>query len=173
MEKHKTCSFFGHRKINLTDDLRQKVSEAIENLIIKYNIQIFLFGSKSEFNDLCHFIVSELKDRYPNIKRICYTCKSEGCTLEIEREKLENLYSRFLKREIHLLGFEEEFEHKTKYEAGRASYIARNQAMIKDSDFCVFYLDKNYVSPSKTNSGTKIAYEYALRKNKRIINLFK
>ena len=88
MEKHKTCSFFGHRKINLTDNLRQKVSEAIENLIIKYNIQIFLFGSKSEFNNLCHFIVSELKDKYPNIKRICYTCKSESCTLEKERQEL-------------------------------------------------------------------------------------
>lgn len=172
MEKHKTCSFFGHRKINLTNDLRQKVSEAIENLIIKYNIQIFLFGSKSEFNDLCHFIVSELKDRYPNIKRICYTCKSESCTLEKERQELEKVYSRYINQEFHLLGFEEEFEHKTKYNAGRASYIERNQAMIDDSEYCLFYYNEKYVPPTKTNSGTKIAYEYARRKNKKITNLF-
>ena len=173
MEKHKTCSFFGHRKIELTNSLKEKVKDCIENLIIKSNVQTFLFGSKSNFNDLCHSVVSELKNKYPNIKRICYTCKSEGCTLESERQEREKIYSRLLIQEIHLLGFEEEFEHKTKYEAGRASYIKRNQAMIEDSDVCVFYYDKNYVPSTKTNSGTKIAYEYAVRKKKNVINLFK
>ena len=72
-----------------------------------------------------------------------------------------------------MLGFEEEFEHKTKYEAGRASYVERNQAMINDSDYCVFYYDKNYFPLTRTKSGTKLAYEYAVRKNKKVINLFK
>ena len=71
-----------------------------------------------------------------------------------------------------MLGFEKEVEHKTKFQAGKASYIERNQAMIIDSDFCVFYYDKNYVPLTKTNSGTKIAYEYAKKKMKRTINLF-
>ncbi len=173
MQKHKTCSFFGHRKIELTNSLKQRVKDCIEDLIINYNVQTFLFGSKSDFNDLCHFVVSELKEKYPNIKRICYTCKSEGCTLESERQELEKIYSWYLNQEIHLLGFEEEFEHKTKYTAGRASYIERNQAMITDSDYCVFYYNKNYIPPTKTNSGTKIAYEYATKNNKNVINLFK
>ncbi len=63
-------------------------------------------------------------------------------------------------------------KHKTKYDAGRASYVERNQAMINDSDFCIFYYNKNYIPKTKTKSGTKIAYEYALRKKKNIINLF-
>ena len=173
MEKHKTCSFFGHRKIDANNNLKQKLKDCIEDLIVKCNTQTFLFGSKSNFNDLCHSIVSELKEKYPNIKRICYTCKSESCTLESERQKCEKIYSSVLKREVHLLGFEEEFEHKTKYVAGRASYIERNQAMINDSEFCIFYYNENYVPLAKTNSGTFLAYEYALRKKKNVINLFK
>ncbi len=173
MEKHKTCSFFGHRNIDINNKLKQKVKKCIKNLIINSNVQTFLFGSKSNFNDLCHLLVSELKEEYPNIKRICYTCKSEGCTLEVERKKREKSYSNFFNQEVQLLGFEEEFEHKTKHKAGKASYIERNQAMIEDSDFCVFYYNENYVPPIKTNSGTKIAYNYALRKNKKVINIFK
>lgn len=172
MEKHKVCSFFGHRKIDVTDDLKQRLKDCIENLIIKCNIDTFLFGSKSNFNELCHFVVSELKEKYSNIKRVCYTCKSEGCILESERQKLEKLYSIILNQEVHLFGFEEEFAHKTKYKAGRASYIERNKAMINDSDFCIFYYNGNYVPPTKTNSGTKLAYEYALQKKKKVINLF-
>lgn len=166
------CSFFGHRKIELTDNLKQKVKDCVNHLIINYNVQTFLFGSRSNFNDFCHSIVTELKQKYPNVKRIFYTCKSEGCVLESEKQERENIYSKLLKQEIHLLGFEEEFEHETKYVAGKASYIERNQAMINDSNFCVFYYNKNYVPPTKTNSSTKKAYEYATKKKKRIINLY-
>ena len=30
MQKHKICSFFGHRKIDITEELKQKVKELIE-----------------------------------------------------------------------------------------------------------------------------------------------
>lgn len=173
MEKHKTCSFFGHRTLDTHSNLKQRIKDCVVDLITNSNVEIFLFGSKSSFNDLCHSVVSEVKEKYPNIKRVYYTCKSETCTLEKERQKLEKIYSKILNQEIHLLGFEEEFEHKTKYTAGRASYVERNQAMINDSDFCVFFYNKNYVPTTKTNSGTKIAYEYAIKKKKNVINLFK
>ena len=173
MEQHKVCSFFGHRDIDVNDNLKQCTKDCIENLIINHDVYTFLFGSKSKFNDLCHLIISELKEKYPNIKRIFYTCKSESCTLEIERKEKEKIYSQLLNKNIYLLGFEEEFEHKTKYQAGKASYVERNMAMINDRDFCVFYYNKNYVPLTKTNSGTKTAYEYALRKNKNVFNVFK
>jgi hypothetical protein len=59
--------------------------------------------------------------------------------------------------------------------AGRASYVERNQEMINKSDFCVVYYDENYAPPRRKNSrrdmtdyqprsGTKIAYDYAVRK---------
>lgn len=168
----KTCSFFGHREIEKTERLEFLLRFAITNLVVNENVETFLFGSKSEFNTLCHGIVTELKEKFPNIKRVCYTCKSEACTLESEREANEKIYSNLLNREIHLLGFEEEFEHRTKYVVGKASYIKRNQAMIDDSDFCLFYYNRDYVPNTKTNSGTKIAYKYAMKKEKKVVNLF-
>lgn len=54
--------------------------------------------------------------------------------------------------------------------------------MIDDSDFCVFYYEENYKPPMRKyskrnlsyyqpNSGTKVAYEYANKKKKRVINI--
>jgi len=180
----KTCSFIGHRKIELTDKLKQKLKVVIEDLIVNQNVLTFLFGSRSEFNTLCHNIVTELKEKYPNIKRIAYTCRSETCVLESEREKWQELYSLIQRQEEQLLGYEEEFEHKTKYTSGRASYVERNYAMIETSDYCIFYYDENYepemrkyskhsIGYFQPKSGTALAYTYAKQKKKHIINVFK
>ena len=69
IDKEKTCCFFGHRKIDETEELKNKLSEIIENLIVNENVDTFLFGSKSQFDDLCHKIVTELKEKYPHIRR--------------------------------------------------------------------------------------------------------
>ena len=52
------------------------------------------------------------------------------------------------------------------------SLYERNFEMINKATFCIFYYDENYILP-KSNSGTKIAYEYAIKKKKQIINLCK
>lgn len=182
--EHLICCFLGHRKIVITEELKHELVEIIEDLIVNHNVRTFLFGSRSDFDYLCHFVVSELKEKFPDIKRIAYTCKSESCVLENEREKWEEIYSRYQNKEVHLLGVEEEFEHKTKYTAGKASYVERNQAMINDSDYCIFYYDENYLPSSRKRSnrdigyyqpksGTRLAYDYAKQKKKIIINVFK
>lgn len=76
------CCFIGHRKIDLTKQLEEKTKKVIEDLIVNKNVATFLFGSKSEFDSLCHRLVSNLKEKYPHIKRIAYTCRSESCILE-------------------------------------------------------------------------------------------
>ncbi len=182
MEKHNSCAFFGHRNVEITEELKQKVRKTIKSLIVNYNVREFLFGSRSNFDYLCHLIVTELKEKYPNIKRISYTCRNEGCILENEREKWEKIYSYFQKQEVHLLGVEEEFEHKTKYRSGKARYVERNQAMIDNSDYCVFYYDKNYQPKMRKyskkslgyyqpKSGTALAFAYAKQKKKILINI--
>lgn len=55
---------------------------------------------------------------------------------------------------------------------GRASFVKRNQKMIDNSDCCLFYYDKNYQVGTNKKSGTKIAFDYATKKNKKIINVF-
>lgn len=178
---YKSCSFFGHRDTKVSDELKQCTKNIIEDLIINHGVNDFLFGSRSNFDYLCHLIVTELKEKYSNIKRIAYTCKSECCILESERDYWENVYSFHRKKDVTFLGVEEEVEHKTKYIAGKASYVERNQAMINDSDYCLFYYDENY-KPERRNysrsigfyqpkSGTALAYIYANQKHKIIINI--
>lgn len=178
---NKACCFIGHRKINKTDKLALKLRKLIEYLIVNQNVKIFLFGSKSDFNDLCYSVVTDIKVKYLNIKRICYTCKSEVCTLEKQRKYWEKIYSNFFKQDVCLQSFDEEFEYKNKYVSGKASYIERNYAMIDGSDYCIFYYDKFYQPETRLNSvthkkyqpksGTKFAYEYAQRKKKTIFNV--
>ena len=179
----KTCSFFGHRNTTITEELKYKVKVIVEDLIINQNVKIFLFGSRSNFDYLCHLVITELKEKYNFIKRIAYTCKSETCILESEREKWEEIYSKLQKKKVTLPGFEEEFEHKTKYTSGRASYVERNQAMINDSDYYIFCYDESYqpemrkyskrsIGYYQPKSGTALAYAYAKQKKKIIFNIF-
>ena len=46
-ERNYTCSFFGHRKTEKNEKLKEKVRETVENLIAEENVFCFLFGSKS------------------------------------------------------------------------------------------------------------------------------
>lgn len=179
----KTCSFFGHRNTKLNDEQLEKLENYIVDLIVNHNVNTFLFGSRSNFDFVCHKIVTELKAQFPHIIRKCYTCRSETCILESERAYWEEIYSRFYKEKTTLLGIEEEVEYKTKYTSGKASYVERNQAMIDDSDYCVFYYDENYNPPIRKyskrsicyyqpKSGTALAYTYAKQKKKIVFNIF-
>ena len=76
----KACSFFGHRDTPQTEELKQKVRETVEQLIVEEKVDAFLFGSRSKFDELCHMVVTELKEKYPYIQRTAYLCKHEsGC----------------------------------------------------------------------------------------------
>lgn len=173
------CAFIGHRKINITNVLKIALKNLIEELIINKNVTTFLFGTKSQFNNLCYEIVTELKDKYKNIKRIVYSCKNECCLLETDKEK----YNSFLHSIISInkcYYFDEEISPHELFKAGKASYIERNKIMIDNSNYCIFYFDYNYVlnnvpysnfENKRKNSGTKLAYEYAIKKNKVVYNL--
>ena len=65
-----SCCFFGHRKINETSEFVERLAKTIELLITDRDVNTFYFGSKSEFDDLYHKIVTDLKEKYPHIKRI-------------------------------------------------------------------------------------------------------
>ena len=161
MDTHKACCFIGHRDIETTDELVSSIRHILEMLIEDEGVRTFAFGSRSDFNSLCHDIVTDLQKEYNGLERVFLTCRSEACTLESERE----------------------IEHKTKYTSGRAAYVERNQALIDMSDFCIFYYDKDYLPPMRRadkrawstyqpKSGTALAYKYAQQKKKHIINVF-
>lgn len=168
----KKCTFIGHRKIEKTDELIKRISEVIENLIVNENVDTFYFGSKSQFDDLCYVIVSELKEKYTHIKRIYVRAEFEYIDGEGSRPYREGLMERY----------EDTYYPEHMSNAGKAAYVERNQEMIKKSDVCIFYYKEDYQPPRRRNgkrdlfdyqprSGTRIAYEFAEQRKKMIINV--
>lgn len=149
-----TCCFIGHREINVTDELKEKLHVVIERLIIEESIDTFLFGSKSHFDNLCYDIVTEIKKKYPHIKRIF---------VRAEYPYIDESYEAYL-----LESYEDTYFPKSVLGAGKASYVKRNCEMIDNSRFCIIYYKEDY-TPKGRKSGTKIALAYAVRKKKNII----
>ena len=150
--KENTCCFFGHRKINETEELKAKLYKTIENLIVNDNVDTFLFGSKSRFNDLCLEVVSQIKEKYPHIKRIY---------VRAEFPVISDNYKAYL-----LESYEDTYYPEKLIDAGKAVYVERNIEMINRSLFCIVYYDESN-TPTTRKSGTKIALDYAIKCKKK------
>lgn len=70
-------TFIGHRKLQNNCDFRIQLKEIILALIDHRNADMFLFGSRSDFDDLCLEIVTEIKKERPFIQRIYVRAKSQ------------------------------------------------------------------------------------------------
>ncbi len=167
-EKNKTCCFFGHRKLQITAELKNNLRKIVEELIADNGIDTFLFGSKSQFNDVAYVIVSELKEIYPFVRRIY---------VRAEYPIIDDSYMSYL-----LEGYEDTYYPENILGAGRAAYVERNREMIKKSVCCICYYDENYAPARRKNSkkdlsdyqpksGTRIAYDYAVKRCGKVINI--
>lgn len=168
-DKEKTCCFFGHRKIDETEELKNNLYEIIENLIVDEKVDTFLFGSKSEFDRLCLKTITEMREKHSHIKRIY---------VRSAFQHIPDWYKDSLMESYEDTYYPEQIEN-----SGRASYVERNQEMINQSKYCIVYYDENYLPPRRRNSkrdlfdyqpksGTAVAYDYAVKKKKEIINVY-
>ncbi len=164
----KACSFFGHRDTEQTEELKQKVRETVERLIVEEDVDTFLFGSRSKFDELCHMVVTELKEKYPHIQRIAYLCKHETACSVGAGMGLKQRIKKLTGRDVYVPEYEDIRKSDRVNSAGRASYVERNQLIIDDSNIVVLYLIEN----KNKQSGAKIASEYAQKKRKEIFNIF-
>lgn len=153
----KKCCIIGHRNFVNNSVLELKIKDLIVYLIECEKVTEFLFGSKSSFNDFCYEIVSNLMDKYPYVKRIY---------VRAEYPIISNDYYNYLKTI-----YEESYFFDKKLQTNKFSHIRRNKYIIDKSDICLFYYDKRYIPDTKTRSGTRIAYEYAVTKGKIIYNV--
>lgn len=158
------CCFFGHQKLVITDTLKNTLKMNIEQLITEKQVDSFLFGCNSDFDNLCYQVVTELKGIHSNIKRIYI------------RAKFPDISDSYL---TYLLQYYEDTYYPPRLiHAGRAVYVERNYELIDKSSHCIIYYNENYVPQCRKNtiqnrkSGTKIAYEYAKKRNIQIINVF-
>lgn len=160
IEKSSCCCFLGHRNVKETDALWQILHCHIERLITEKAVSTFLFGSKSQFDEICYRVVTSLKEKYPHIQRVY---------VRAEFPNIGEEYKAYL-----LQGYEDTYFPKSVHGAGRVAYIKRNVEMIDRCAFCVFYYDVRYTPLKKSctsqNSGTKTAYLYAERKGRSIFN---
>ena len=156
MPTKNTCCFFGHRRINETEELKSKLYELIEKLIVEKQVDTFLFGSKSRFNSLCLEIVTQLKEKYPHIKRIYVRAEYPDINAQYTNYLLESYEDTYYPE--HITG------------SGRAVYVERNYEMINKSYYCIVYYDEHN-APTTYKSGTKIALDYAIKRCKMIIRV--
>ena len=154
--KNHTCCFLGHRKIIQTAELVEKLKRTVEMLILERGVSTFLFGSRSEFDKICLDVVTELKEKDPHIKRVY---------VRAEYPEIDDSYLQFLLRQYEDTYFPERLKN-----AGASVYVERNREMIDKSSVCVVFFDKNTF---REKSGTKLAYEYAMKKKKEIFNMAK
>ncbi len=154
--KGNTCCFFGHKTINENENLRARLIEVIEKLIVEKHVDTFLFGSKSRFNSLCLEVITEIKEKYPHIKRIY---------VRAEYPYISERYKNYL-----LENYEDTYYPEKIMNSGRAAYVERNYEMIDNSQFCIVYYDEQN-RPTDRKSGTKIALDYAIKQCKKIIRV--
>ena len=148
-----TACFFGHRTINETEELKERLTEIIEKLIVDEKVDTFLFGSKSRFTSLCLELVTEIKEKYPHIKRIY---------VRAEYPDISEHYKNYL-----LESYEDTYYPEKILNSGRAAYVERNYEMINKSHFCIVCYDEQN-APTTRKSGTKIALDYAVKRGKQI-----
>ncbi len=168
-KRQHSCCFFGHRRIAPVPKLPEKLTQTVDDLIRDKGVTYFYFGSKSEFDSLCYKVVTGLKEKYPQIKRIYVRSAFPEIT---------DSYKEYL-----LADYEETYFPEKMRGAGKAAYVKRNQEMVNQSRFCVVYFDETYAPPRRRNckrdtedyqprSGTKVTYDYAVQKKCEIINIF-
>ncbi|MBQ7012146.1 MAG: DUF1273 family protein [Clostridia bacterium] len=152
--KENTCCFIGHRDINETAELRVRLLEIIEKLIVEKKVDTFLFGSRSRFDSLCLELVTELKAKYPHVSRVY---------VRAEYPFVDDRYVAYL-----LTMYDDTYFPEKIIGAGRAAYVERNREMIDRSSYCVAYYDAEHAS---RKSGTKMALGYALKRGRDVIRL--
>ena len=149
----KTCSCFGHSDVEITDELTARTRIEIDRAVAD-DVRIFLFGGRSDFDDLCYDLVTEKKNANPqlNIKRVfCFALDKQ----------LRKPPSWFVRKEYEAL------ECPTKdFDYWYTAIYYRNLAMIDQSDLILFWVEE------RENSGAYKTYCYAVKKHKRIVNLF-
>lgn len=132
------ATFIGHRKIQNSELLTEQIKQTVLNLIDEKQVDTFLFGSRSAFDDLCLEIVTEIKKERPFIQRIY---------VRAAYPYIDSAYEAYLLKFYDATYIPDKIEN-----AGKAAYVERNEYMIDKADVCIFYYNENYQNLPQTFS---------------------
>ena len=143
-------SFFGHGKTAL--DIKKEDFLALLEDVIKDSPVEFFLGMYGDFDFFAYACTKEYKKRHPNAKLVFVTpyIHKNYCLLEDAKERFDEIIYP-------------ELEKVPK----RYAIIRRNEYMIDESDFIIFYVTHHH------GGGAYMALEYAKRKKKQYINISK
>lgn len=148
----KVCSCFGHFDVEITDELKARTSEEIDKAIAD-GVRVFLFGGRSDFDELVYEIVTEkrAKNSQLGLKRVfCVPMERD-----LRRPQAWLKHKDYESCECPMKTFDGWYK----------SLYFRNCAMIEQSDLVLFYAEE------RQNSGAYKAYKYAVKAHKKIVNL--
>ena len=151
--EEKICSFFGHRKIEATESLSEKLKAEILKAI-GFGVRTFYFGGFGAFDALAHKTVTEIKDLHPELQLKRIFCAPT------------EYYLRKIGRYTRSEDYEDAIYLEPSFKGWYKSIYFRNCAMIDKSSFLCFYAE------ARNNSGAYKALKYAEKKKKQIINLY-
>ncbi len=165
----KTVCSIGHRNANITSETQTEIQNAIIDLIENKGVDTFLFGQRMDFEETIYDIVSTLRQKY-SLTRIYYQLYYPD-----DEEFVAHCCPKYFEKCVYA---------EEQRNAGYATYIQRNKAMIRNSDYCLFFYDENYLPPRRVfakrfvldyqpKSGTALAYRFAVQQKKEIINFFR
>ena len=154
--RFETCCFSGHRVI--PEDVREPLRKALERQIrflIECEYYCFCSGGAMGFDLMAAQIVLELKKENPRLElRMILPFREQAERWnQKEREKYYTVLEQADKRE-YVCG--------EKYSPG--CYRRRNQRLVDESDFCLYYM-------TRKKSGTGMTVAYANQKGIKIRNL--
>ena len=142
----RVCTFFGHRET--PEEVKGKLSSAIEDLIVNYGVDTFYMGCEGKFDAYAREAVKKLSEKYPHIKY----------NVVLAYVPSEKRYSEYMDYSDTIVFDGIEKSHP------RYAIASRNEWMVKKSEYAITYI--------KYPVGG--AYKYAeemKRKGKTVINL--
>ena len=151
----KICSIFGAQALPyVCPDFRREAYCAILRSFEDRCCRTFYFGGNGEFEDLCHWFISEMKTAYADQLRIdrVFCVKAEDL-LQKQRRALMQKYD-----DVIYLPPTLDLQEKSSY--------LRDCAMIDASECVIFCVEE------KRNSSAYKAYKYAKSKGKSVVNLW-
>ncbi len=137
-------TFCGHSDIfGKYEVLEQWLTSTIEDLIVNNNAEIFYLGGYGGFDVLATRVLNKLKKTYPKIEIALVLAY-------LNQEHNSEFYDYIIYPDIETI-------------PKKFAILKRNEFMVNEADLLIAYVDHSW-------GGATITFEYAKKKNKKIIN---
>ncbi|MBQ8389041.1 MAG: hypothetical protein IJX46_08965 [Clostridia bacterium] len=147
-------TFIGHANLVCKDELRFAIRDAIIKNAEYEDKWVFYCGGYGNFDMMCADICHCIKKEHQNSEIVFITPYMDIA----DQAKINDMLDRGRYDSV----IYPPIENIPK----KFAIVARNRWMIEESDLIVAYVDHNF-------GGAYNSYKFALRKNKKVINLYK